>query len=53
MESSLRNLLIDMAEHRPILKNDKNTHYSLIFDDIPMFSHINGKLSPRPFEGYG
>jgi len=52
MESSRRDLLNDMAEHRPILKHDKNTHYSLIFQDRPMFSHINGKLSPRPFEWY-
>jgi len=38
------------AEHGSILKNNQNTHYSLIFQDRPMFSLINGKLSPRPFE---
>jgi len=27
-------------------------HISVIFQDSPMFSHINGKLSPRPFESY-
>jgi len=25
----------------------------VIFQDTPMFSHINGKLSPRPFEKCG
>ena len=33
MESSRRDLLNDMAEHRPILKNDQNTPYSLSFRD--------------------
>jgi len=28
MESSRRDLLNDMAEHRPILNNNQNTHYS-------------------------
>jgi len=50
MESSRRAFLNDMAEHRPILRNNQNTHHSLIIRDTPMFSHINGKLSPRPFE---
>jgi len=50
MESSRQDLLNDMAEHMPILKYNQNTHYSLIFQDKPMFSNINGKLSPRPFE---
>ena len=45
MESSHRDLLNDMAEHGPIL-NNQNTHYSLIFQTRPVFSHINGKLSP-------
>jgi len=31
MESSRRDLLNDMAEQRPILINNQNTHYSLIF----------------------
>ena len=53
MESSRQDLLNDMAEHMPILKYNQNTHYSLIFQDKPMFSNINGKLSPRPFEWYG
>jgi len=53
MESSRRYLLNDMAEHRPILKNNQNMHYSLSFRDRPMLSHINGKLSPRPFEWCG
>jgi len=34
-ESSRRDLLNDMAEHRPILKNNQNTLYSLIFQDRP------------------
>jgi len=25
----------------------------VIFQDIPMFSNINGKLSPRPFQNCG
>jgi len=36
-----------------ILKNNQNMHLSLSFQDRPMFSHVNGKLSPRPFESYG
>jgi len=47
---SPRHLLDYMAEHWPILKNDQNTHFSLIFQDGLMLSHINGKLSLRPFE---
>ena len=50
MESSRPDLLNDMAEHRSTLRNNQNTHYSLIFQDKLMFSHINGKLSLRPFE---
>jgi len=50
MESSRRGLLNDMAKHGATLENNRNTHYSLSFRDGPMFSHINGKLSPRPFE---
>ena len=41
------------GEHRAILKNNQNTHYSLVSQDKRMFSHINGKLSPRPFKSYG
>ena len=33
MEISSRDLSNDMAEHRPISKNNQNTHYSLIFQD--------------------
>jgi len=51
MESSRRELLDDMAEYRPILENKQNTHYSLIFQDRPMFSSINEKLSPKPLNG--
>ena len=42
-----------MAEHRSIFKKKQNTHYSRVLKDRPMFSHIIGKLSPRPFELYG
>ena len=52
MESSHRDLLNNMAEHSSILKNKQNTHFSLTFQDRPMFSHINGKLSTRPYEWY-
>jgi len=54
MESSRRDLSNDMAEQKSILKNknNQNTPYTLIFHDINMVSHINGKLSPRPFEWY-
>jgi len=31
MESSRRDLLNDMAEHRSILKTNQNTHFSIIF----------------------
>jgi len=50
IKSSRRDLLNDMAEHRSILKYYQNTHYSLIFQDRPMFSHINGKPLPIPFD---
>ena len=30
MESSRRDLLNDMAKHRPILKNNQNTHLALV-----------------------
>jgi len=53
MESSRRDLFNDMAEHGYILKNTQNMHYTLSFQDRPMCSHINGKLSQRPFELYG
>jgi len=41
MEISSRDLSNDMAEHRPISKNNQNTHYSLIFQDWLMFCNIN------------
>jgi len=47
MESSHRDLLNDMAEHRPILKNNQNTLYSLIFQNKPIFSHINMESTRR------
>jgi len=53
MESSRRDLLKYMAKSRPILKYKQKTYCSLIFQNRPMFSHINGKLLPRPFEIYG
>jgi len=53
MESSRRDLLNDMAKHRSTLKNNQSTLYSFIFQVRPMFSHINGELSPRPFEWCG
>jgi len=53
MESSRRDLLNYVFEYNPYLKYYQNTLYALILQDRPMFSHINGKLSPRPFEWYG
>jgi len=53
MESSRRGLLKNMAERRSILKNNQNKLFFLSFEDRHMFSHINEKLSPRPFEKYG
>jgi len=50
VESSRRDLLNDMAEHGSILKNNQNRPYSLTFSDRPMLSHVNEKLSLRPFE---
>jgi len=50
MESSCRDVLKYMAEHRSILTNNRNTPYSLIFQGRPLFSHIIGKLLPRPVE---
>ena len=50
MESTQRDLLNDTAEYRSTLKNNQNTLNSLIFQDRPMFSHINGKHSARSFE---
>ena len=34
MESSRRGLLNDMAEPRPIFKNNQNTHYSVLEIDL-------------------
>jgi len=39
MESPRRGLLNYMSEHRPILKNNQNTHYSLIFLDTFVQPH--------------
>jgi len=52
MESSRWDFLNDMAEHWSILKNKVVKGILVIFQDRPMFSHINGKLSTRPFETY-
>ena len=48
MESSRRDLLNDMAEHRPIWKNNQNTLYSLIFQDRPMFSQGSCHKRQKP-----
>jgi len=37
---SRRELSIDVAEHRSILKNKKAVRSLIIFQDRPMFSHI-------------
>jgi len=49
-KGSRRELSIDVAERRPILKGKGVVRILVIFQDRPMFSHINGKLLPRPFE---
>jgi len=41
------------AEQMFILKNTKNSHNSRIFQERPMISHINRKLSPRKVGLYG
>jgi len=53
MKGSRQDLFSDMADHRAILKNNQNTHYSLIFQDRTMFSHTNGKLASRSLQLYG
>ena len=45
-----RELPIDVADHRSILKNKGVMRIVVIFQGRPFFSHINGKLSPRAFE---
>jgi len=47
IESSLRDRLNGMAVPSSISKNNQNMHYSFTFQDRPIFSHINGKLSPN------
>jgi len=53
MECFCRDLLNDMADHGLSLKNNQNTHYSLIFRDEIMFSHIIQKVSARAFHWCG
>jgi len=53
MESSHQDLSHYMAEPRPAFQNNQITHYSLTFQDRPIFRHINGRLSMIPFELYG
>jgi len=45
-----RELSNDMAQHESILKNKGIERILVYFQDRHMFSHINGKLSPSPFE---
>ena len=46
---SRRELSIDVAEHRPILKIKGVVCILVIFQDIPIFSHIIRKVSARAF----
>jgi len=46
---SRRELSIDMAEHRSILKNREVVRILGIFQGRPMFSHIIQKVSARAF----
>jgi len=46
---SRRELSIDVAEHRSILKNKGEMRNLIIFQDSPMFSHIIQKVSARAF----
>jgi len=50
IKRSRRELSIDVTESRSILKNKVIMRTLVTFQDRPAFSHINGKLSPRPFE---
>jgi len=50
---SRRELSIDVAEHRSILKNKGVERILVIFQDRPMFSHIIRKVSARAFHWCG
>jgi len=45
-----RELSIDMAEHRSVLKNKALVRILVIFQDRPMFSHVIQKVSARAFD---
>ena len=48
-KKSRRELSIDGAEHRSILKSKGAVRSLVIFQDRPMFSHITQKVSARAF----
>jgi len=50
---SRRELSIDVAENRSILKNKGVVRILVIFQDRPMFSHIIRKVLTRGFNGCG
>jgi len=50
---SRRELSIDVAEHRPILKNKGAVRILVIFQYRPMFCHIIQKVSARGFHWCG
>jgi len=52
MESSRRDLLNYMAELRSVLKNNQNTHFSLIFQDSDQCSAISMESSRRDLLNY-
>jgi len=49
LERSQRELSIDAAEHKSILKNKGVVRILVIFQGRPMFSHIIEKVSARAF----
>jgi len=49
-ERSQRELSIDVAEHRSILKKKEVVCILVIFQDMLMFSHIIQKVSARAFD---
>ena len=52
-ERPRRELSIDVAEHRSILKNKEIMRILNIFQDSPMFGHIIRKVSARAFHWCG
>ena len=50
---SRRELSTDVAENRSILKNKGVVRILVIFQDIPVFSHISQKVSARAFHWCG